>query len=74
MKFGICVNLLKKNPTDVGINYIERITEWGYDYIELPASEMMLLSDSDFLVLKDRVQGAGIPCCAFKKTSSISPT
>ena len=64
MKFGICVNLLKKDPTDVGIDYIEKIAEWGYDYIELPVSEMMLLSDADFAVLKDRVQGADIPCRA----------
>lgn len=64
MKFGVCVNMLKKTPTDTIIDFVEKIAEVGYDYIELPLDELMMLSEAEFEALKTRVKIAGIPCHA----------
>lgn len=62
MKFGVCVNMLKNTPTDTGIGFVEKIAEFGYDYIELPLYEIMMLSEAEFDGLKARLKSARIPC------------
>ena len=64
MKFGVCVNLLKKTPKDTGLDFARKIVEFGYDYIELPLGELMMLSETEFDVFKNRVKAIGIQCYA----------
>lgn len=62
MRFGCCGNLLASGPDRTGIETVEMLAEYGYDYIELPLAEMMDLSDADFAALKDRVAASGLRC------------
>lgn len=64
MKFGCCGNLVAKGPDKTGIEIVERIAAYGYDYIELPLAEMMDLSDEEFEELRQRVKASGISCRA----------
>lgn len=62
MRFGCCGNLVASGPDKTGIEIIEMIAEYGYDYIELPLAEMMDLEDDEFARLKQRVLASGIRC------------
>lgn len=62
MRFGCCGNLVASGPDKTGIEIVEKIAEYGYDYIELPLAEMMDLSREEFDSLKARVKASGISC------------
>ncbi|PNV60611.1 sugar phosphate isomerase/epimerase [Clostridium sp. chh4-2] len=62
MRFGCCGNLVASGPDKTGIEIVERIAQYGYDYIELPLAEMMDLSDGEFEALRKRVDASGIKC------------
>ena len=62
MRFGCCGSLVAQNPDKTGVEIVERIAQYGYDYIELPLAEMMELSDADFAALCKRVERSGIRC------------
>ena len=38
-----------------GIEVLEKLVEFGYDYIELPLAQMMELSDEEFEELKQKL-------------------
>ena len=52
MRFGCCGSLVAQNPDKTGVEIVEKIAQYGYDYIELPLAEMMELSDADFAALQ----------------------
>lgn len=62
MRFGCCLNMVAAQPDKTGIEWIEKLAEYGFDYVELPIAQMMELSDKDFELLKKRLLAAGIPC------------
>ena len=62
MRFGCCGSLVAQNPDKTGVEIVEKIAQYGYDYIELPLAEMMELSDADFAALCKRVERSGIRC------------
>ena len=62
MRFGCCGSLVAQNPDKTGVEIVEKIAQYGYDYIELPLAEMMQLSDADFAALCKRVERSGIRC------------
>lgn len=62
MKFGCCLNMVASCPDGTGIEYIEKLAELGYDYVELPLAEIMMLSEENFNHLKKRVQDSGLGC------------
>lgn len=62
MKIGCCVNMVATQPDGIGIEFAERLSRYGYDYVELPLAEMMALSDEEFQVLSERLKQSGIPC------------
>jgi len=62
MRFGCCGNLIATGPDKTGIEFVEKIATLGYDYVELPLAEMMALSISEFVALKERVYKSGIRC------------
>jgi len=49
-----------------GIEYIEKLAEYGYDYAELPLAEITALSEKKFIDLKKRVEESGIKVSASK--------
>lgn len=65
MKIGCCLNLLATSEDPTGIEQIEMLAALGYDYIELPMTKVMELSDEEFDVLCRRVKASGIPCRSF---------
>jgi sugar phosphate isomerase/epimerase len=60
MRFGFCGNLVAKGPCGTGIEIVEKIAEYGYDYIELPIAEMSALPYDKFKEYVRRVEAAGI--------------
>ena len=62
MRFGCCSNMVAKGKDGTGIEVLEKLVEFGYDYIELPLAQMMELSDEEFEELKQRVERSGINC------------
>ncbi|WP_283607990.1 sugar phosphate isomerase/epimerase family protein [Faecalispora anaeroviscerum] len=62
MKIGCCVNMIATQPDGTGIEFVERLSRFGYDYVELPLAEMMALSEEEFQALSERLKKSGIPC------------
>lgn len=62
MRFGCCLNMVASCPDGTGIEYIEKLAELGYDYVELPLAEMMMFSEENFNHLKKLVQDSGLEC------------
>ena len=60
MRYGSCGNLTASGPDKTGIETIEKLKEIGYDYIELPLSEMMDLSEAEREDLTLRVERSGL--------------
>lgn len=62
MKFGCCLNMVATQPDRTGIEHIENLAKFGFDYVELPLAEMMELSEEDFEALKERIDRTNIHC------------
>jgi D-psicose/D-tagatose/L-ribulose 3-epimerase len=62
IKFGWCGSMLAAGPDGTGIETIELLKEVGFDYVELPLSQMMVLSSTDFSAIEARLRAVGIPC------------
>lgn len=62
MRFGCCSNMIAQGADGTGIEVIDKLAEYGYDYIELPLAQMMELSNEKFESLKGKIKKAGI-CC-----------
>lgn len=62
MLFGCCLNLLAKGDDVLGIEFVELMAKTGYDYIEMPLTQVSMLSDNEFNMLLKRIDHAGIPC------------
>lgn len=60
MRFGVCGNLAASKPDKTGIEIIEKLKECGYDYIELPISEIMALPVMAREEIVARVEGCGL--------------
>lgn len=60
MRFGSCGNLTAAGPDKTGIETIERLKEYGYDYIELPLSEIMDLPVSEREAIVEQVEVSGL--------------
>lgn len=63
MRFGCCLNMVSSEADKgTGINFIETLSDIGYDYAELPLAEMAALSEEEFCSLKRRIDKTGIRC------------
>lgn len=60
MRYGICGNLIGTENDKTGISHIDFIKECGYDYVELPLSETMELSQSARQALVSRLDSSGL--------------
>lgn len=62
MKFGCCLNMIAEGEDGTGIEFLEQLVSYGYDYVELPLAQMMDLSPAEFGTLKNRVEVSGVNC------------
>ena len=62
MRFGCCGSLVASAPDRTGVEIVERLAEYGYDYIELPLAEMMDLDGGAFGALRARVEASSLRC------------
>ncbi len=62
MKFGCCVSMFSTPEDPAGLRYLEAVEELGFDYVELPVAELMLMDDAAFLRLLKRLSGLRIRC------------
>ena len=62
MRFGCCGSLVASAPDRTGVEIVERLAEYGYDYIELPLAEMMELDGGAFGALRSRVERSSLRC------------
>jgi len=54
--------MVAKGADGTGIEIIEKMAEYGFDYIELPLAQVMGLGDEEFAALKERVNHSKIRC------------
>lgn len=62
MKIGCCVNMIATQPDGTGIEFVERLARFGYDYVELPLAEIMALPEKEFQTFSEKLKKSGIPC------------
>ena len=62
MRFGCCSNLVAAQKDAVGIEVIGLAKEIGYDYIEMPLTSIMALTEAEYLHLKKTILNSGIKC------------
>lgn len=62
MRFGCCLNMIARGTDGTGIEFLEQLASYGYDYVELPLAQMMDLSSGEFEDLKNRVEKSGVNC------------
>lgn len=61
-RIGWCSSMLAAAPDGTGIETIELLKELGFDYVELPLTQLMALNDADFKVVARRLQATGLSC------------
>ena len=62
MRIGCCVNMVALAPDGIGIERLEALGTFGYDYVEMPLAQMMALTESQFQAVVEYVDSTGIPC------------
>lgn len=62
MKIGCCTNMIATAADGAGVEFVEKLADFGFDYIELPLAEMTALPEEDFATLVGRVNKSGIRC------------
>lgn len=62
MRIGCCTNMISTAPDGTGIEWIEKLDEYGFDYIELPLAQCAALSERDFAALISRLEKTSLRC------------
>ncbi|MEM1486104.1 sugar phosphate isomerase/epimerase family protein [Oscillospiraceae bacterium PP1C4] len=62
MRFGCCVNMIATGKDGTGIEFVEKLSKIGYDYVEMPLAEMMAMPEDEFTKLAERIEKSGIQC------------
>lgn len=62
MRFGACFNFIAPGKEGISPENIRTIAECGYDYLELPLSTVMELSEEAFDALQREIAKTGIRC------------
>jgi len=62
MRLGCCGSMISPAVDPVGIDIVEDLKDFGFDYIELAMSGVAALSDSEFTALAGRLKKVGLPC------------
>ena len=64
MKYGCCVNILPKSGPKTGIEYVQKLKDIGYDYVELPLNDCTKLSNDVLTRFFWRCRESAFPVCA----------
>lgn len=76
IRIGCCVNMIAGRDDRTGAEHAPALAGFGYDYLELPLAEMMVLSDSAFAELSASIASQPISCEAsnnfFPKTMRLT--
>ena len=62
LRVGCCGSMIAPATDPVGIEIVEDLATYGYDYIELSLRDLAALPESAFTSLVARVQRAGLAC------------
>ena len=62
MKFGCCLNMIASTEDGIGLEYLDSLCAIGFDYIELPLAEMMMLDEKEFVILKNKLDNSSVSC------------
>jgi D-psicose/D-tagatose/L-ribulose 3-epimerase len=62
MRIGYCTNLIATQIDGTGSEWIEEGQENGFDYVELPLTQMVDLNDKEFFSLEEKVGSSGLKC------------
>lgn len=73
MRYGSSGNLTATQPNKTGIETIEKLKKFGYDYIELPLSEIMDLPPEQREAIVTRVEAFGRRPCNMSRYRTSSP-
>lgn len=71
MRFGCCLNMVAGGEDGTGAEKIPALVEAGYDYAELPAAQMMELSDKEFEQIIKTLSECGVKC---ETSNNLFPT
>lgn len=63
MRFGCCAS----------VRLYDRVAEAGYDYIEIPGSELAELSEEEYESVREKIEGGPIPCIAVNAYAKTEP-
>jgi D-psicose/D-tagatose/L-ribulose 3-epimerase len=62
MRIGYCTNLINTQADGTGSQFIKKGKEKGFDYVELPLAQMVVLNDADYHSLKETLSDCGLKC------------
>ena len=62
MRFGFYTNLIATDPARLGLEYLARGRELGFDYVELPLAQFAALDEGAFESALRQVQESGLRC------------
>src|SRR4030042_1571082 len=62
MRIGYCTNLIATQIDGTGSEWIEKVQENGFDYVEVPRAQMVDLNYKEFSSLKEKVGSSGLKC------------
>lgn len=62
MTFGCCSNMIACNPDGTGSEWIDKIAEFKYDYVELPLAQLMELQEDEIKTIKETLKKNEISC------------
>ena len=61
-RIGCCINMLCGNQDEKAMRYIDELAQIGYDYLELPLTQIMELTDVEFSIMRDDIDKKNIGC------------
>lgn len=62
IRFGCCGSMISPATDPVGVEIVDSLARFGFDYIELSLSDLMTLPEAAFAGLKRRIEHSGIRC------------
>jgi len=62
MRFGCCGSMIAPVSDPIGIQTVDHLARFGFDYVELSLAGMMDLPAPAFADLKHRLASVGLPC------------
>ncbi len=61
-RIGCCINMLSRKQDETAMNYINELAQMGYDYLEIPLTQVMELSSAEFDKMREALSKKDIQC------------